>query len=173
MKTLFALSNVGSLPKRLSRGVAAIEMALITMLFVTSALGVTELGRAIYYYDTLAKQARSAARYLAQRDSPDSTLQTTYRNQAAQIALCGLPVCGSTRPVIPGLLLSSVIVATENTNPSSLANVRVAPAGSVPNYGTLDIVTVTITGYQFVSLASFVIPDLTFPAISVAMPRSS
>ncbi len=156
-----------------SKGAAAVEMALITMLLVTTSLGVAELGRAIHYYDTLAKQARSAARYLAQRDSTTPALQVQTRTQAANVAVCGLANCTGITPVLPNLTVANVSVqAPENV--AALGNISVS--GSVsPFYGTMDVVVVTIgppaTAYQFTSLASFVIPNITFPSISVAMPR--
>jgi Flp pilus assembly protein TadG len=159
--------------RKTSTGAAAVEMALITMLLVTTSLGVAELGRAIHYYDTLAKQARAAARYLAQRDSTDPTLQAQARTQAANVAVCGLANCAGARPVLPSLTVANVSVRSpENT--AALGNISVSSSVS-PFYGTTDMVVVTIgppaTAYQFTSLASFVIPNLSFPAISVAMPR--
>jgi Flp pilus assembly protein TadG len=156
-----------------SNGAAAVEMALITMLLVTTSLGVAELGRAIHYYDTLAKQARSAARYLAQRDSSTAALQAQARTEAANVAVCGLANCSSASPVLPNLTVANVSVLAPETT-ATLANVSVS-ASVAPYYGTMDIVVVTIgppaTAYQFTSLASFVIPSFPFPSISVSMPR--
>jgi Flp pilus assembly protein TadG len=161
--------------ERLQQGAAAVEMALITFLLVTASAGVAELGRAIYYYDTLAKSARSAARYLAQRDSTILAQQAAYRLEAKNIAQCGLPSCGvGATPLLPGLGITNISVETADTN-TALANIAVSSSGAPPYYGSLDIVVVTISPanspYVFRSLASFVIPDINFPPISVAMPR--
>jgi Flp pilus assembly protein TadG len=160
-------------PKRSVRGAAAVEMALITLLLVTTSLGVAELGRAIHYYDTLAKQARAAARFLAQRDSTTPALQSQARTQAINVAVCGLASCSTIPAVLPNLTAANISVQTPETTPA-LGNVSVSSSVS-PYYGTTDMVVVTIgppgTAYRFTSLASFVIPNITFPAISVAMPR--
>ncbi len=148
-------------------------MALITLLLVTVSVGVAELGRAIHYYDTLAKQARAAARFLAQRDSTTPALQAQARLQASNVAVCGLANCAGITPALPGLTTANISVRSPETT-AALGNVSVS-SSVAPYYGTTDIVVVTIgppaTAYQFTSLASFVIPDIAFPVISVAMPR--
>jgi Flp pilus assembly protein TadG len=155
------------------RGAAAVEMALVTLLLVTASLGAAELARAIYYYDNIAKNVRSAARYLAQRDSNIPANQLTFRTQARNIAVCGLVDCANATSAVPGLTIANVSVSTSDTS-ALLANVPVSIGGG-PSYGTLDLVVVTIgapaSPFLFTSLAPFVIPSISFPPISVAMAK--
>lgn len=160
-------THQGGLTKRLQQGVAAVEMGLMTMFLVTTAGVATEFGRAISQYDTLAKSARSAARYLATHNSTDVIQQALYRNQAQNIALCGVLTCGvGVPPVVPNLTATHILVSTPD-NSAALANI------STGGFGTLDIVTVTISpgsNFPFTSLMLGIIPSFNFGPISVTMP---
>ena len=59
-------------PVKQQQGVAMIEMAITMSLLIFIVFGITEFGRAIYQYDTLAKAARDAARYLSTKGPGDS-----------------------------------------------------------------------------------------------------
>lgn len=50
------------LPRRRERGQALVEFALVMPVIVFAVLGLLDLGRAIYTYNTLAQSARQAAR---------------------------------------------------------------------------------------------------------------
>jgi Flp pilus assembly protein TadG len=52
------------LPSR-SRGLAAVELALVVPLFMFLMIGTEELARALYQYNTLTKAVRDSAQYLA------------------------------------------------------------------------------------------------------------
>jgi hypothetical protein len=56
------------IPRTRQQGVALIELGLILTLLVAITFGITEFGRAIYQYNTLAKAARDGARFLSVRD---------------------------------------------------------------------------------------------------------
>lgn len=153
------------------RGVAGVEAALVTTFFLFPlTFGMTECGRAIYQYDTLAKSVRAAARYLAARETTDPTLAAQYVLEARNVALCGRPACGNgTTPVLPGLTLNHIVAKL----PGDDGGVR----GNIPTgYGGLDLVTVTISpagnSFNFVSAARFVVPNMAFGPISVTMPQS-
>lgn len=47
------------------RGVAAVEFAFLVLILLLIAAGLVEFGRALWYYDALAKGTRDAARYLS------------------------------------------------------------------------------------------------------------
>jgi Flp pilus assembly protein TadG len=149
-------------PARTQRGVAAVELAIVLTLLVTIVFGITEFGRAMYQYDALTKSARAAARFVAVYDSSNITV----RNRAACVAVFGTPTCGGT-PVVPGLTTSNVLVDDPTTD-AALQGV-VAYGGAS---GTMDLVRVTVSGYQFTSLVPFVVPDLTFGPIAALMPKS-
>lgn len=152
----------------LQRGVAAIELALMMPVLMILGFGLTELGRALYQYDTLAKSARAAARYLSVYESSLATVQ----DQARNVAVCGAPSCAGLPALLPGLTSANVSVAVAasgapNFSPQ-LLNIQTGA-------GALSMVSVTIgppaDAYQFRSLVSFVIPDIAFGAVSVTMPQ--
>ena len=155
--------------RREQRGVAAVELALTAGFLLMLAGGIVEFGHALYSYDILAKQARAAARYMAMRENADPTIEAAMRVEAQNIALCGLPACGT--PPLPGLSATNVVVATPATD-NSLANVSTGATT-----GSLDLVSVTITGYTFQPWIA--IPfytgslAITFSPIRVFMPRVS
>src|SRR5438067_4186062 len=83
------------------QGVAMVEFALILPMLLILTFTVTELGRAFYQYNVLAKSVREAARYLSVR-SPGTDL-----GLAKNIIVYGKPSGGSS-PVLTGLALSNV-----------------------------------------------------------------
>lgn len=153
------------------RGVAAVEMGIVLALLVTIVFGITELGRALYQYDALTKSVRAAARYLAVYDSADAAVQARTRC----VAVYGNPDCAAAgaAPVVPGLTVANVDVAVPAVGaPGFDAGLQGVATGE----GTIDLVRVTIgppaTAFTFVSLVSFVIPDISFGPISATMPKS-
>lgn len=148
------------------QGVAAIEFAILLIPMVIMAFGVTELGRALYQYNTLAKAARDAARYLStQAPSPANDPTKT---KAACLAVYGTSDCSGT-PLAPGLTTNMVSFCDAVTCPATHQSQQ---TGS----GTIDLVTVTIGGtganltpYPFISLVPFVVPNINFGAISATM----
>lgn len=126
-----------SLP-RLQTGVALIELALVLPLFVTLTFMVTEVGRAFYEYNTIAKSVRDAVRYLSAQDpliaesDPDKKLDV-----AQNLVVFGLPSPGtSPKPLLPGLSLSNV----------PLSNISWSWSDTEPRIRTVKI---SVTGYTF------------------------
>ena len=60
---------------------------------ISIAFGITEFGRAIYQYNTLAKAARDATRYLSTRDATD----TAAKDVAKCFAVFGNPHAAAPR----------------------------------------------------------------------------
>ena len=168
----FRDGRICSLPNfRLQKGVAAVEMGLMTMFLVITAGIATEFGRAIFQYDTLSKSARSAARYLATRaPSAIVAVQNQYILETKNIALCGVAASCSGQPsVVPNLTAAHIQASTADTN-AALNSI------STGGFGTFDIVTVTISpagsSYRFTTFMP-VILSFNFGPISVTMPRAS
>jgi len=153
------------------RGVAAVEMGIVLGLLAIIVFGITELGRAMYQYDALTKSARAAARYLAVYDSADAAVQ----GRARCVAVFGNPDCAAAGavPAVPGLSVANVAVAVGT---AGAPGYDAALQGVETGMGTMDLVRVTIgapaTPYTFVSVVSFVIPDIEFGPISATMPKS-
>lgn len=53
-------------PPRRSRGLAAVEFAIIAPVLLLALLAVAELGRALIHYDTVSYAVRSSARYVSE-----------------------------------------------------------------------------------------------------------
>jgi len=119
---------------RRQRGVALVEFALLLPFMLILTLSVTEIGRAYYQYNTIAKSVREAARYLSVR------AKNVDVDKARNIVVYGNPNATGT-PLALGLSLSNVPNPTWDST------------GSYPTFST---VTVSVTGYKFVSLVSSV-----------------
>ena len=141
--------------RRKQRGVAAVELALVMIPLVLMAFGITEFGRAIYQYNTLAKSVRDATRYLSQQGPGEGT------GTAKCLAVYGNRSCSGS-PLAPGLTQANIQVRDQITDPGTHQN---QPTGS----GVINLVTVEVAGYSFVSLVPLVPPNITFDNISVNM----
>ena len=145
------------------RGLALVELAISIFVMISITFGITEFGRAIYQYNTLAKSVRDAARFLSTRDAMDAAA----KNQAKCLAVYGNPTClGS--PVAEGLTLAMVSICDAVACPPDHAI-----QGSNP---VISLVTVSIGGpnatpFTFNSLFSFVVPDIQFGPIGVTMKQ--
>lgn len=162
------MSLLTSLPPRRAatraeRGVAAVEFAIMLSLLVTILLGASEFGRAMYQYDTLVKNTRSAARYLSQFAPGDTVAQ----GQAANLAVYG-QTAGGGQALVPGLTVAKVSIC-DASNCANAKQQPFPPTGTV--LGHVNLVTVTITGVQFQSLATWILPNITFDAIHATMPQ--
>jgi len=144
------------------RGVAMLELAICMTLLITLVFGITEFGRAMFQYDTLAKSARDAARFLAVRD-PSAAGAV---GDAKCMAVYGNPNCTGTA-LAPGLTTGMVSVCYA-ADPACAANYQSQGASPV-----INLVGVTIGGannpYVFTSAVPFVVPSFNFGAISVTM----
>lgn len=156
------------LARHVTGGVAAIELAFLLTPLVLITFGATEIGRAIYTYNTLDKTVRDAARYLSQHGAGDPTI----RSDAECLAVYGrVSPCPTSGPdsVAPGLTISNVTVCDSlSTGCTGHKGVAIMQAGV--QVGTMDLVSVSITGYQYNSLVSMVMPTtLNFNSISCTL----
>ena len=150
--------------KFLQRGAAAIELALLTLPLAGLSFGITEFGRALHQYNTIAKTVRDAARYQSTVAPGNTAPATTLPGQC--LALSGSTINGggscSATALLPGLTLAMISVcdrvlcpATHNVQPTTL--------------GVVNLVTVTVTGYPFTSMVPFAMPSVVFGPISATM----
>ena len=150
--------------KRRQRGVAAVEFALLIIPMLLMVFGITEFGRAMYQYNTLVKATRDATRYLSTQ-APGSGVGT-----AQCLAVYGNKTCGAAgEELVPGLTTGMVTVCDANSCPGTHSSVATGA-------GVVNLVTVTIQGYQFQSVVSFSIaglsvglPNITFGDVSTTM----
>ncbi len=155
---------VGRALRRIPRGVAAVELAILSLPIAALMLGAFEFGRAIYTYNTLNKSIRDAARHLSQAAPGDPGQATASRC----IAMTGQTACTSVTPLLAPGLTDSHVKFCDAVNTTDCVG---SPAMQVGNVGTMHVVTASIVGYQYSSIASFVLPSslLTFNNISVTM----
>lgn len=143
-------------------GAAAVEFALLIIPMLVMVFGITEFGRAMYQYNTLVKLTRDAARYLTTQAAG------TGVGTAQCLAVYGNNSC--TAPaLLPGLTTAMVTECDATNCPGTHAAVATGA-------GAVNLVTVTISGYQFQSLVNFTIggfgvgmPNITFGAVSTTM----
>jgi Flp pilus assembly protein TadG len=128
------------------RGAAAVEMAFLLLPLIFIVFGISEFGRAIYQYNTIAKATRDAARYLSTQQ-PDATSTAN----AECLAVYGNFSCTSP-PLAPNLTTSQVAICDWTTCPGTHLAQGTAPV--------VNLVTVTVTGYPFDSLVPFVTANL-------------
>jgi len=144
--------------RRRTRGVAAVELGLMIIPLLTIVFGVTEYGRAIYTYNAVDKAARDGVRHLTSvlPTSPDP------KNEARNLVVYG-NIEGTGSPLAPGLTTAMVSICDAAACPSTHASVSTGT-------GVVNLVTVSITGYTYESIVTFVAPaTLDFSDISVTM----
>ncbi len=139
------------------RGVAAVEFGLLLTPLILMIFGTTELGRAIYSYNTLDKTVRDASRHLSQHGPGDAIIAA----EARCLAVHGTTDCSGS-PVAPGLTTSMVTICDASLCPSTHAN-------QLTGLGSINLVTVGIQNYAFDSVVEFVIPNMTFNNISTTL----
>ena len=135
-----------------SKGVAAVEMAILLVPLVVMSFGMVELGRALYYYNGLVKSAREASRYLSMHS------RGTNEAQARCLAVHGNTNC-SGEEVVPGLQTGMVKIRYELAVPTG--------------YGSLDLVTVRIENFPFSTLTAMPIDAMTFGPIASSMRQGA
>lgn len=145
-------------PQR-QQGVAAVELALLLTPLILLAFGITEYGRAFHDYNKIAKSCRDATRYLSTQAPGDGASIAVAKN---------LVVYGSTtnngEPLVTGLSTGNVSVC-DSSNCRTDHYLQSTGVGS----SNVNLVTVTVSGFNFTSIAPAVVSNLTFGAISVTM----
>ena len=144
--------------RRRSRGVAAVELAILLMPMVLMMFGAIEFGRAIYTYNTLDKTVRDAARHLSQHGPGDAVIQT----EARCLAVHGNTDC-SGNALAPGLTVGAIALCDALSCP-------VSHAAQATGSGVVNLVSATVQGYQYTAIVGLVINSvLTFNNISATM----
>ena len=159
------------------RGAVLVELALLLPLLLALTLATVEFAQALAAYKVLVTQVRSAARYLSTQ-APG----TSY-DQAQCLLTHGVvsakPCSG--QPLMPGLVASgfSVGISDAVNSPATQRAQRSASNGSVSAGSTLNLVTVTASGYrqplQFAAFLSGLLSGtstLSFGPISCTMRQT-
>ncbi len=134
------------------RGAAALEFALVLIPLLVLSFGVVEYGRAIYYYDTVVKSVRAAARYVAPYDPSNGTSFAAAAAGARCLAVYGKTECDSgDTPLAPGLATSNVKICTRASvsECDGILSSDVQNVATGTGTGTINLVVVRIEDYQF------------------------
>lgn len=142
------------------RGVAAVELAITIIPLLMLAFGVSEFGRMMFTFNALDKSVRDATRFMT---APPPTSVNPFAD-AANIAVFG-NAAGTGTPLAPGLTTGMIDICDPTACPGTHNN---QPTGS----GPIDLVSVSINGYVYTSIVTYVAPaTLAFNNISVTMRR--
>lgn len=156
------------IPWRKQRGVAAVEFGIFLIPMITIAFGITEYGRAMYEYNAIAKSVRDATRYLSQYAPGNESLQ-----QDKAICLVKYGNVNCTQPVLlSGLIDAKTKILVKDSVNDASHKAQPITVGGVTT-GVANLVTVQVSGYQFKSLMSFVVKDITFNTISATMLQTT
>lgn len=126
-------------------GVAATEFAILLPLLLILTFSVIDFGRFLFQYNTLSKNTRDAARFMASVvRPPDPAYLTDINYQAAMTSATNLALCGTittcgTIPIVNGLLASNIHIeypATLPTDPPGVNYVRIMVRGYSTNFVT-------------------------------------
>lgn len=147
---------------KLQSGVATIELALLLTPLLLLTFGITEYGRAMYQYNTLAKSVRAGTRYLSQFEAGANFAQ------ARCLVVYGNTGCNGPT-LVPGLTATEAMVPiADASNDAAMKNQPVSANGAT--LGTANLVRVSVVGYQFQSaVAGFVPLNFSFGPISVTL----
>lgn len=138
-------------------GTLAIELALLMVPLVMLLFGITEFGRALYQYNTVAKGVRDGVRHLSQYAPGDPARIA----EAKCLAVFGTLDCNGTA-LVTGLTTALVTVRDRSTDAGAY---QLQETGR----GALNLVAVSVDGYMFDSLAPLFVPDIAFASIGATM----
>lgn len=165
--------------RHLSRGAVLVELALLLPLLLLLTLAAVEFSQAIAAYKVVVNQVRSAARHLSTK--APGTGHTEAECLLTHGSLSSAKPCPGSA-LLPGFSASSfsVTVADAVSAPTSHRSQRTSADLTVSSATTINLVTVTATGYQhplyFAGFLSAVVGDatsLTFGEISMTTRQTN
>ena len=104
---------------------ALIEFALISPLLLLLIFGIIDIGRAVFYYDTLDHAAREGARVAVKASSTEPTNASVLAAVIQQVV--GVPV---TQPCPQGPISSSTVIGSSASAWRTAVHFARRPAGS-------------------------------------------
>lgn len=110
-------------PKTAQRGVAAVEFALVAILFFTMLFGAMEFGRLLYIWNTVQEVSRNAARQAVVADFTSGSALAAIR----QSAVFG----GSALPAAPEITSSMVKITYLNAAGNVAAPMPLSPGDNI------------------------------------------
>lgn len=152
-------------PKYRMRGAVAVELALVSIPLIMMVLATIDFARAMFVYDQLVKSARDGARYLS---FFDPSVANKYPVALAKNRMIYGSTSGSGPTIVPGLT-SAMISICDKADSTACAGESFANVAT--GSGSINLVKVTISGYQFTPIFPGVskLTTVTFDPISVTM----
>lgn len=155
------------LRNQVARGAAFLELAIILPLLILLVFGALEFSLAASEYKTLAKQTRIGARYLSSRAPGDEIGQA----QAICLVRTGI---ASNAPCSGNALtdgLASAIITVQDSENSTNHRAQQSETGT---YSVrVNLVTVTVSGYQYEPLIGGFLSGLAGPSTITFDPVSA
>jgi hypothetical protein len=157
------------------RGGALVELAFVLPVLLMLTLATVEFAQALAAYKTLVTQVRSAARYLSTRPPGAGHVE------ARCLVTHGLPSptlpCAGTA-LMAGFASPALIVTVLDASnaPATHQAQRTATSLTVTHGTTINLVTVTVTGYRHpMILSTWVagVSNLDFGAVSLTLQQAS
>lgn len=128
------------------RGSALVELAFVLPVLLLLALATVEFAQALAAYKTLVTQVRSAARFLSTRPPGaghiEATCLITHGQSSATLPCPGVAL-------MPGLVAPGCVVTVRDASnaPATHQAQRTAASLAVTHATTINLVTVTLSGY--------------------------
>jgi Flp pilus assembly protein TadG len=149
---------------RKQKGAVAVEFGILALPMAILLVGIVDIGRAMYSYDTIAKSARDAARFLTSKNAGD----INSINQAKCLAVYGNTGC--TGSALASGLTTAMVDVCDAIDDSLCPGQQhdsvcacSAPGCGGTCTGVVNLVSVRITAYPFASLYDFAgVPNFTF-----------
>jgi Flp pilus assembly protein TadG len=146
------------------KGAAAVEAAFLLIPLFILLYGIAQGGFLVFQYNTVAKSTRDATRYLS------TMAPGTGQATATCLAVYGNPTC-SGAPLVPGLAATHVAICDASTCPGTHSQVPATGNGGAST-GVMNLVTVTIDGYQPPNLVNALMSGVRFGPISTTMRQA-
>jgi Flp pilus assembly protein TadG len=148
--------------QRRHRGLAMVEFTIAAPMLLLLLYAIAEFGNVFYQYAQLADGARNADRYLGQNailgGSGVVSISTTVSDATKSLVVYG-NTSGSGTPLLPGLAVGQVTVATQ-ADPDGSTDVTVSVAypyqslfgGSIPSFVSAGTIGTAFTLNVFTSM---------------------
>ncbi len=166
------MRTLHSTPKQSQHGAAAVEFALICLIFFSILFAILELGRMMYVYNTMQEVTRRAAREAVVR-----WISTADQNTIKSLAFFG----GAAIPAGAEVTANNMMIEYLNEAGAVITSLPADPPANIAACGNLDDVAkciysvrVSITGVSYspmVSLFSFL--GVNLPPATVTMQAES
>jgi Flp pilus assembly protein TadG len=171
-----------SVQRRLQRGAAAVELAVLSAIFLFPiGFAIIEFGRAMYHFDVLTKSARDAARYLSTQSETSAGSRANLLARARCVALTGSASttqtgCSGTvlvpnaANVTPATIVK-ICDAVDSSACTGISHNRVSTATASGNV-IHNLVTVRIEGISFGPFVDWIASTAKYGTVSATFSVS-